>query len=125
MTLIGAGCANSKNMDVTSENNKDIGNPLSAAEPLVGAQDLVGGWRPIKAQTVGFDSIIFDTGEFYYTHLNERPFDEGSWEFSNDTLILRSAAGGVNNLEFTKLQIEGNKLKMDANGIPTVWERIK
>ena len=88
------------------------------------AAQLIGGWVVIKAQT-SFASITFINDGTYVSHLNDRPFDSGKWELNGATLTLTSDAGYEMNKIFTKVSIEGNRLRANDGVIPMIWERAK
>lgn len=88
------------------------------------ASQLVGGWIVIKAQT-SFASITFINDGTYISHLYDRPFDSGKWTLNGATLTLASSAGSEMNKIFTKVSIDGDRLRANDGVIPMIWERGK
>ena len=88
------------------------------------AAQLVGGWSVIKAQT-SFESITLIADGTYISHLYDRPFDSGKWALSGTTLTLTSDAGSEMNKIFTKVSLEGNRLRANDGVIPMIWQKGK
>lgn len=139
LLLIGGGCARFQNSKIETVPAKPYGSDAPvpaeyvnapegqsfAPNTMVTRNDLIGGWRVIKGQTTGFESITLDSDGLYYSHLHDRPFDDGTWELAKATLILRSSADGLSNVQFTHVSLEGKKLKMNVGAVVTVWERVQ
>lgn len=110
--------------DIVSEGVEFDSDDLGPPAP----EELVGSWRVIKAQTVGWETITLDASGEYYSHLHDRPFDAGDWtykRYKSGTLTIASEAGPKMSHTFNNVTLDGDRLRLNDKGIPTVWDRVK
>lgn len=96
----------------------------SASSGEVSAAQLSGGWNVKESGSVGWASITFDSNGTYATHLNERPFDDGSWSVNNGSLTLESRVPEFNS-EFSNVSLKDNTLTFETQGKTTVLTRVE
>lgn len=87
--------------------------------------NLVGGWLIVSSETLSWDSIILNEDGSYFSHLNERPFDNGTWNFSEGILELKSDGGIEMNLQFSDLILRERKLELTRDGSKSIWNKVE
>lgn len=112
---------NSAFLDFDAEELIEFG----SREQTASKADLSGGWLMVSSETLSWDSIILNEDGTYFSHLKERPFDTGTWDYSDDILELKSDAGLSMNLSFSDLTLKENKLELEQNGLQTVWNKVE
>lgn len=80
---------------------------------VVSAADLVGGWNVEKSTVLGFASITLDNDGNYFSHLNDRPFDEGTWKLADNFLVLQSSVPDMSE-SLALIKFENGKLTMSG-----------
>lgn len=103
----------SVNLDVHPEN----GGILRAD-----ASEVVGSWNVESSEDAGWASITIEKDGNYYTHLNDKPFEEGTWKLNEGTLELTSSVEDMS-LTFRNSRIEQEKLVLEGAAGLTVLKK--
>ncbi len=118
--ILGSGCSNGviDQNDLNGQDDQfDQIQQLDQLQPA-SAEDLIGDWK-VTAGDV--EEVSLRPSGTYYTYLNDRPFETGTWTFASGTLEMISDAGEAMNKTFTNVMIQGDVLMLSET---ESWQRI-
>lgn len=76
--------------------------------------DVMGDWVVVTSEDLGWQSVSFMEDGTYNTHLNDRPFDDGTWTLENGELKLESSVPSMS-ATFRKARTQVQRLIMEGN----------
>jgi hypothetical protein len=92
--------------------------PAAAQGKTVTSAQVVGSW---KSPGLDCESITFAADGTFSSYLHDRPFDEGRWELTGTTLVIKGNAGAERVTDLTR---KGKRLTGKLGGKRVVWTRI-
>lgn len=117
LVVLGAGCGNDVVVQNDLDGQVDQIEPLDQVQPAT-EEDVIGDW---EVSVGDVEEVSLRPSGTYYTYLNQRPFETGTWIFTSGTLEMISDAGEEMSNTFTNVMIEGDRLKLSGT---ESWQRI-
>jgi len=92
--------------------NLDL-HPLDGGLLKAEKEEIVGSWMVEESGDAGFSAIDFNEDGTYASFLNEKPFDEGTWELVDGEVVLTSNIEDMS-MTFRSARIEEGMLLLEG-----------